>query len=226
MSQPQKRPSSLTEALLAFNAGDPEALELIYRVVQPRLLGYVRKSFPDLDHDEVDDVIQQTFWEFSRSSGGMTWLVAKWFVRAAERIAIRQVERRRDLARRSSPLGAEHPASSHEQPEVRVASEDQAIRIREAFAALPSDQKEVLLLWMECPYSEIARARGVEVSSVYRLVQRTKKAFALSLRAHGVSTAVLEIFIERFVDLRTDSGRGGPSMGRRRTDSYEQGLDS
>jgi RNA polymerase sigma-70 factor (ECF subfamily) len=169
-----------------------EYLRLLARLhLDPRLRGKLDPS----------DVVQQTLLEAYqkrdqfRGSTEAEWLA--WLRQAlAHNLAdaLRAFGRaRRDVAR-ERPLGAAVEASSAQlaaflaaeqsSPSQRAERHERAVRLAEALAALPDDNREALVLHYceDCPLSEIAARLGRTPAGVAGLLKRGLKQLRERLR--------------------------------------------
>ncbi|MFO0585640.1 MAG: sigma-70 family RNA polymerase sigma factor [Anaeromyxobacter sp.] len=184
------------EALVAaFLVGDEVAFGELVRRHEQTVLRIVRRWARS--PDDAHDLAQRTFlraFEAARRTLGRTPIFGRarpgfvfkaWLVRIAVNLA---KNHRRDEARaRRAPLEALGPEEAA--PATAPAAlerEEQARRMREAVAALPRRQREVLTLRIdaELPFAEIAEALGTTENSakvtfhhaVKRLRERLEEA--------------------------------------------------
>jgi RNA polymerase sigma-70 factor (ECF subfamily) len=165
-------------AVARAKAGDREALRFLYVRYADNVYGYVRSIVRD-EH-EAEDVTQQVFAKL------MTALVkyedrevpfSAWILRVARNVAL-------DHARQRRPIPCEE-VRENDQHDDGESAHDRAMLLRDALAALPQDQREVLVLRHVVGLSpgEIAGRLGRTEPSVHGLHHRGRGALRTALRA-------------------------------------------
>ena len=176
-------------AVARGKTGDPDAIRFLYVRYAQNIFGYVRSIVHD-EH-EAEDITQQVFAKL------MTVLVKydergvpffAWLLRLAHNVAIDHLRSRRAMP-------AEQVFCSDER--VDDDAVDRAYCLQEALAALPEDQRSVVVLRHVVGLSpgEIADRLGRTESSVHGLHHRGRRALQdeLAGRDSRPSTRVLGI---------------------------------
>jgi RNA polymerase sigma-70 factor (ECF subfamily) len=122
-------------------AGDPEAWEALYRRAHPRLFAFARRRLatPDEAEDAVSETLMRAFDHIDqfrwRDGGFEAWL----FVIC--RNIVFEINRRagRSLVHAMTPV-------VEPLPEERIVAEEEVIVVRDAFARLTAEEREILEL--------------------------------------------------------------------------------
>jgi RNA polymerase sigma-70 factor (ECF subfamily) len=178
---------TIRTAVARGKAGDGEAIRFLYVRYSHNIYGYVRSIVHD-DH-EAEDITQHVFAKL------MTVLVKydergvpffAWLLRLAHNAAI-------DHLRGSRAAPAEEVFGSDERSD--DAAVDRSRCLKEALAALPDEQRSVVVLRhvVGLTPGEIASALGRTESSVHGLHHRGRRALQAELvsRESAPSTALL-----------------------------------
>ena len=163
-------------AVARAKEGDREALRFIYVSYSDNIYGYVRSIVRD-DH-EAEDVTQHVFAKLMTTIGkyddrGVPFFA--WLLRLARNVAIDHLRANRTTPIESLPdVGASYEADI-----------DQVHTVREALAALPHEQREVVVLRHLVGLSpgEIADRLGRSESSIHGLHHRGRRALQRELIA-------------------------------------------
>jgi RNA polymerase sigma-70 factor (ECF subfamily) len=167
--------SLVSQAVTRAQKGDSDALRFLYLSYADNVYGYVRAIVRD--HHDAEDVTQQVFAKL------MTTIVryeprgvpfVAWLLRMSHNAAIDAVRARRAT-----------PAEEVYGPDATTTDDapERARSLREAIAALPEDQREVVVLRHVLGLSpvEIAERLGRTHSSVYGLHHRGRRALCAEL---------------------------------------------
>ena len=171
-------------AVARAKEGDSDAVRYLYRQYADNVYGYVRSIVKD-DHD-AEDVTQHVFAKL------MTVLVKyddrgvpffAWLLRLARNVAI-------DHLRVNRPTPTEnvlHPDA------VSPSSLDRPLAVRDALAALPVDQREVMILRHVVGLSpgEIAERLGRSEASIHGLQHRGRRALQRELTQLGATPSTV-----------------------------------
>jgi RNA polymerase sigma factor (sigma-70 family) len=163
-------------------AGEEGAIDDVYAVLGPMVLGYLRRFVP---RDEAEDVLQRVFYEVwrHRDRYDPTRSLEAWVLGIARKRAIDQLRRRhanvvpieelRDIAGDDGRELAERYARASE--------------VRGALERLSAEQREVLTLayFGELSQSEIADRLGVPLGTVKARAFRGLRRLADLLAAAG-----------------------------------------
>jgi RNA polymerase sigma-70 factor, ECF subfamily len=178
---------TVSTAVARAKEGDREAIRFLYVRYSPNIYGYVRSIVQD-DH-EAEDVTQQVFAKLMTVLGkyddrGVPFFA--WLLRLARNVAIDHVRGRR-AAPAAEIFGADRRADD--------TATDRSRCLQEALAALPDEQRSVVVLRhvVGLTPGEIASALGRTESSVHGLHHRGRRALQAELasRESAPSTAVL-----------------------------------
>lgn len=155
--------------------GDRDAIRFLYLHYADNVFGYVRTIVRD--HHDAEDVTQQVFTKLITTIGkyeprGVPFVA--WLLRMSHNVAVDSMR-----ARRTTPAGeifGPDEAISEETPE-------RARSLHAAFASLPEDQRQVVVLRHVLGLTpvEIAEQLNRTNSSVYGLHHRGRRALCAEL---------------------------------------------
>lgn len=149
--------------------GDRTAMSECYRRFGPMVMAYLRRF---LRADEIDDVLQQTFFEVWRASARYdgTRSFEGWILGIARKRAIDQLRRRRGDVHSIDEVREIVGADGAEHAERFV----RAQAVRAALAQLPPEQREALVLVYFGAFTqpEVAERLGVPLGTVKARVFR------------------------------------------------------
>jgi RNA polymerase sigma factor (sigma-70 family) len=158
-------------------------LEQVFRAAYPRVVGVAARVLGS--RDEAEDVAQEVFLSFGRSSvpagGAQAWLSV-----AAAHTALNHLRSGRRRASREEAVGDGDSVS----PDVAdaVVTLDERRRVRAALARLPRRQAVALVLRHSgLSYSEVAAALDLSPGSVGTTVRRAESALRKELNRHAPS---------------------------------------
>ncbi|HEV7807486.1 MAG TPA: sigma-70 family RNA polymerase sigma factor [Solirubrobacteraceae bacterium] len=162
-------------AVARAKQGDRDAARFLYLRYADNVYGYVRTIVRD--HHDAEDVTQQVFAKLltsiSKYEAREVPFVA-WLLRMSHNVAVDAVR-----ARRCTPVAAIYGADEA----VCDDASDRARSLHAALAALPEDQRQVVVLRHVLGLSpvEIAEQLGRTHSSVYGLHHRGRRALCAEL---------------------------------------------
>jgi RNA polymerase sigma-70 factor, ECF subfamily len=163
--------------------GDVDALRLLFLLFADNVFGYVLSIVHD-EHD-AEDLTSEVFARLPRALGlyrpGATPFAA-WLLRVARNVALDHLRRQRSVpSAYVQPAGEPHGLQALE----RLAG------LRTALAALPDDQRQVLLLRLVAGLSptEVAARLDRSVDAVHALQHRARRRLRVELTALGVAPA-------------------------------------
>src|SRR5829696_9411224 len=133
------QPGLALSAVRRARRGDTDALDYLYRHYAPGVFAYVRRILRN-DYD-AQDITQQVFVKLATSLNKYDARRANfsaWLLRMAHNVAVDHLRKQR-LTLMSDPVDA---TDDREQPDL----DDDGRSLREAFRALSSAQRDVLLL--------------------------------------------------------------------------------
>ena len=172
----------VSQAIRYAQAGDREALGFLYVRYADNVYGYVRSIVHD--PHEAEDVTQQVFAKLIRVIGkyeerDVPFLA--WILRVARNLAV-------DHLRRQRAIPVEEVRATSE-PSGDPAGGQRMTELREALAALPRDQCEVLVLrhFAGMSPTEIAKLTGRSEGSVHGLHHRGRRALKADLTSRGAA---------------------------------------
>jgi RNA polymerase sigma-70 factor (ECF subfamily) len=170
-------PAALEEtrdAVVRAKDGDMDALRFLYARYSHNVYGYVRSIVCD-DH-EAEDVTQDVFAKLMTALAkyddqGVPFF--GWLARTARNTAIDRLR-----ANRTTPVEYVHALELS-----RDTTPDLALGVRDAFATLPEDQRDVVLLRhiVGLTPPEIAHRMGRSEGSVHGLHHRGRRALSAQL---------------------------------------------
>jgi RNA polymerase sigma-70 factor (ECF subfamily) len=165
----------VSRAVARAKQGDQDGVRFLYMRYADNVYGYVRTIVRD--HHDAEDVTQQVFAKLMTAISkyeqrGVPFVA--WLLRMSHNVAIDAVRARRTT-----------PAEEIYGPDVAVCDEapDRARSLHAALAALPEDQRQVVVLRHVLGLSpvEIAEQLGRTHSSVYGLHHRGRRALCAEL---------------------------------------------
>jgi RNA polymerase sigma-70 factor (ECF subfamily) len=178
LDHPPDAEALVSAATVRARDGDDDALRLLYLLYADNVFGYVLAIVHD-EHD-AEDITSEVFARLPRAlahyrpSG--TPFVA-WLLRVARNAALDHLR-----AQRSVPL-AEVPASVRSELHAHERLDD----LRAALEALPSDQRQVMVLRLIAGLSpgEVAERIGRSVDAVHALQHRARRRLREELTQAG-----------------------------------------
>lgn len=178
----------LDAVLRAAQQGQPWALRAVYDELAPRVHGYLRSRGAAEPEDLTSEVFLAVFPRLGSVTGGAAGLRTLVFSVAHARLVD-------DLRRRSRREPAV-PYDPRTDPRTAPSSEDEVVgliatdRVRELLAALPDDQRDVLLLRIVSDLSveQVAQAINRSPGAVKQLQRRG----LLALRAQAAEGRVTQ----------------------------------
>jgi RNA polymerase sigma-70 factor, ECF subfamily len=179
----------VAQAVARAKAGDREAVRFLYMRYADNVYGYVRSIVRD--HYEAEDVTQQVFAKLMTVIGKYeprTVPFSAWILRVARNVAVDHLRSRR-------PQPSEEVYGSDERTD--DTSIDRSYSVREALAALPDEQRKVVVLRhvVGLTPGEIADCMGRTESSIHGLHHRGRRALQeeFASRESAPSTAMLKV---------------------------------
>ena len=143
----------------AFQDGDERAFNELVRRYQEKLYWIARRFLND--HDEADDVVQETFIKVHQALGDFRGDASlfTWLYRITVNASLNAVRRNRvrSFFKMDDVLEAE--AGPEEAPDLMVERDEQRRLIEKAVERLPEKQKAVFILryYDELPYEQISK---------------------------------------------------------------------
>ncbi len=158
-------------------------LETVFRSAYPRVVGVAARVLGS--RDEAEDVAQEVFLTFGRSSVP-AGEAAGWLSVAAAHTALNHLRTRRRRASREEAAGDDGAVC----PDVAdaVVTLDERRRVRAALARLPHKQAVALVLRHSgLSYAEVAATLDLSPGSVGTTVRRAESALRKELNRHASS---------------------------------------
>lgn len=173
----EAKTADLLEADLLAKAqkGNLFAFEEIVKRHQRRVYGVVFRIVRR--HDVADDVVQETFVRAFQTLGrfDLSRPFGPWVTTIGARLAVNQV---RSPRFREEPLSELHLATrAAENPLTDVLEAESQNQLRTALAALPLEQRAVLVLRVQedLSYREIAESLGISMGTVMSRLSRARE---------------------------------------------------
>jgi RNA polymerase sigma-70 factor (ECF subfamily) len=158
-------------------------LENVFRDAYPRVVGVASRVLGS--HEEAEDVAQDVFLAFSRSSVPVGE-ASGWLSVAAAHTALNHI--RSDRRRAAREAAADHREPLSPDTADVVAARDDRGRVRAALARLPRRQAVALILRHSgLSYAEVAVALDLSPGSVGTTVRRAESALRKELNDHASS---------------------------------------
>lgn len=160
-------------------------LEQVFRATYPRVVGVAGRVLGS--PDDAEDVAQEVFLQFSRTSVP-AGEAPGWLVVAAAHTALNLLRSGRRRATREEVV--HHASGSPVAPDVAetVLAADERRRVREALARLPRKQAVALVLRHSgLSYAEVAAALDLSPGSVGTTVRRAESALSKELNPDASS---------------------------------------
>jgi RNA polymerase sigma factor (sigma-70 family) len=158
-------------------------LEQVFRTAYPRVIAVAARVLGS--RDEAEDVAQEVFLTFGRSSVPVGE-ASRWLSVAAAHTALNHLRSNRRRARREEAANGGDVVC----PDVAdaVVTRDERRRVRAALALLPRKQAVALVLRHSgLSYAEIAAALDLSPGSVGTTVRRAESALRKELNRHASS---------------------------------------
>jgi RNA polymerase sigma-70 factor (ECF subfamily) len=177
----------VSAAIKRAQQGDSDALGFLYARYADSVYGYIRSIVHD--HHDAEDITQHVFTKLMKVIGkyqeqDVPFL--SWILRVARNAALDSMRNNKlipvEEVREVRPVVGEHSSA------VRVDG------LREALAALPEAQRQVLVLRHLVGLSpcEIADMTGKSEGSIHGLHHRGRRTAAAELRLRGMAPAIVE----------------------------------
>jgi RNA polymerase sigma factor (sigma-70 family) len=158
-------------------------LEQVFRTVYPRVVAVAARVLGS--RDEAEDVAQEVFLTFGRSSVPATEAPG-WLSVAAAHTALNHLRTGRRRASREVAVGNGDTVASDVAD--AVVTLDERRRVRAALARLPRKQATALVLRHSgLSYAEVAAALDMSTGSVGTTVRRAESALRKELNRHASS---------------------------------------
>jgi RNA polymerase sigma-70 factor (ECF subfamily) len=175
----------LTATIALVRGGDADALGAVYRRYERRVRDHVQRVLAD--PYEAEDVTQQLFARLPvalRSYEARSASFSAWILRVARNAALDRVR-----ARRTVPLDDVHASAAWPDD----GGLERHACLREALAALPADQRQVVLMRhvLGLTTAEIAGALGRSEGSVHALHHRGRAGLRRRLDDLGIAPATV-----------------------------------
>jgi len=170
----RRRVSGESDAQLAARAaqGDERAFRELLDRHQAAVYGFAFSLLKD--HQEAEDIAQETFLRLYRTAGSQTFqaCVRSYLFRIAKNLCIDAIRKKRPALMDELPETAD-PAT----PFNDLDSAESMKRLRDAVFDLPTNQHTAIVLRHEqgMNYKEIADTLGVSVSAVESLLVRARR---------------------------------------------------
>jgi RNA polymerase sigma-70 factor (ECF subfamily) len=147
---------------------DSEAFRTLFNLYGPRVKAYMMRQ--GADAQVAEDLAQETMltvWRKAALYSGSKGSASTWIFTIARNLRIDRL--RREMPFQELPDAHEAEAAADETPPDEIASQrERQARVRTVLAALPADQREIVVLaYIDgLSHSEIARRVGVPLGTV------------------------------------------------------------
>jgi len=182
--------------MLAYGAGDEEALVILFQRYKLRIFNYFLRHLDD--RAAAEDLLQSTFLKIHRvrksyrpTAAFSTWLFTiatnlqrDYKLSARRHPHVVELEEFRVKAARGGGFSEPVVLSDERTPELGYAEKEIADQIREAVQSLPPDQKEAILLakYESFKYQEIAEILNITVSAAKVRTHRAMRSLEKILK--------------------------------------------
>jgi RNA polymerase sigma-70 factor, ECF subfamily len=183
LDHPEAAEPLVAAAVARAREGDVDALRLLFLLYADNVFGYVLSIVHD-EHD-AEDLTSEVFARLPRALGlyrpGATPFAA-WLLRVARNASLDHLRRERSV-----PSPHVHPAGEPSGPHEL----ERLAGLRSALAALPADQRQVVLLRLVAGLSpgEVADKLDRSVDAVHALQHRARRRLRRELTALGFAPA-------------------------------------
>ena len=183
LDHPEAAEPLVAAAVARAREGDVDALRLLFLLYADNVFGYVLSIVHD-EHD-AEDLTSEVFARLPRALGlyrpGATPFAA-WLLRVARNAALDHLRRERTV-----PSPHVHPAGEPSGP----LELERLAGLRSALAALPADQRQVVLLRLVAGLSphEVATMLDRSVDAIHALQHRARRRLRRELTALGFAPA-------------------------------------
>jgi RNA polymerase sigma-70 factor, ECF subfamily len=178
LSHPPAAAGLVSAAAVRARDGDDDALRLLYLLYADNVYGYVLAIVRD-EHD-AEDITSEVFSRLPRAlaryqAGAVPF--AAWLLRVARNAALDHLR-----AQRSVPRAEVHAATEAAEP-----ASERLADLRAALAALPADQRQVMLMRLVAGMSpgEVAAELGRSVDAIHALQHRARRKLRRELTQQG-----------------------------------------
>ena len=184
------------ELMLAYGAGDEEALVILFQRYKLKIFNYFLRHLDD--RAAAEDLLQSTFLKIHRArksyrptAAFSTWvftiatnLQRDYKLSARRHPHVVELEEFRVKAARGGGFSEPVVLSDERTPEVGYGKNQIAEQIRRAVQSLPAEQKEVILLakYQGLKYQEIAEILNITVSAAKVRAHRAMRALEKILK--------------------------------------------
>lgn len=159
--------------LVARSLTDPHAFEGLVSSLGPRVHGYLARRAPQ----HADDLLSEVWLAAYRSRGQYDATraeVAAWVFGIARNVLLAHV--RSEQRRTGVPAHDDRPVDEWDAIDRRLDAAGHAPALRRALAALPADERDVLLLvaWEQLTPTEAAAALGIPAGTARSRLHRAR----------------------------------------------------
>jgi RNA polymerase sigma factor (sigma-70 family) len=177
--------STLKQQLVA---GNPIAIEQLYRQYFHRLLYYGRQAVSQASVEQVEDVIQEFFLWLSQHTHKLREVrnLEAYLFQSVRRNLYARLRKEQRSQQRQEELAAQLQQAAESPEKVQIQAEEGQTRralVRRALSQLPASQREAIYLryFEDKTYEEIAEILSVNHQVAYNYVSRGLKRLRLQL---------------------------------------------
>ncbi len=170
---------------------DPDAVGQLFAEYEPAVSRYVVHTVPDINEEDLQDVVQETFIGVLRSAKDYRGesRLSTWILRIAHYKAVDALRRRRVMNRREEAIEnmssdeVSFIGAASADVEEDVVNEQDILLVRRALAALPEDQREALTLRYvnQLRVEDVAAAMNVSRRKAELLITKGRAALKQQL---------------------------------------------
>jgi RNA polymerase sigma-70 factor (ECF subfamily) len=185
-SPPLVQQTELDQAMTRYVAGDLPSFTRVYRLVAPRLYGYLLRKTADPQHAE--DLIQQTMLQVHRArlSFAIGCGALPWVFTIARRLLINSIRnKRRQRALMSHATELCRLSANRSSPDELIHVRQTASRIASAIERLPEQQRTAF---------ELLRQQKLSLATAAKSLNVTRGA--LKVRLHRAQSALLTMLAD------------------------------
>lgn len=174
--------SGAPDVLDRFRQGDPDAFEMLFRLHQRAVYGWILRMVRNTA--EAEDLTVETFWRIYHARARFD--PARRFQPWARRIATRAALDHLRSQRPEIGLPLNYAGATADDPGVAA---EIRLKTAQAFARLPARLRIAALLAVveEQPHKEIAEALGISIAAVKVRVFRALRLLRKDLQSQGIT---------------------------------------
>jgi RNA polymerase sigma factor (sigma-70 family) len=169
----------------SYGAGDEmERFHELFTAYYPFVVRQIMRIVKD--QQIAEDLAQDVFLSFYHTDRSVIEHIPAWLSKASVYAAYNYLRSEKRRNKREEQVAAEHKLAAPSSEETWL-SQDEIHHVRDVLAELDERDRTLLLMkYSGYPYAELAKATGVEASSVGTVLSRAKKKFrSIYMRMRG-----------------------------------------